>query len=292
MTGFARVVSSISPRLTVAITIRSVNHRYLELSVRLPEFLWETEGRVRAAATRALGRGKVDLSVRAQRVDDPEFSVRVNRKVADSAVPMLRTILDDYGMTSALAPSDLLRIPNLLVVDAEELDVDDAERAAFDDAVTMALESLIGMREAEGKGLRTDLLARLDSIDAMRVKALDERETIATELREQFRQRVSDIATAVDTVVSEERVAQELVMLAEKSDVAEELTRLEIHIVAARKLIDGPEPAGKKLDFLSQEILREINTLGQKSRSAKIRSLVVEWKTEVERIREQVQNVE
>lgn len=292
MTGFARVSGAISDRYHVSVTIKSVNHRYLEASVRLPEFLWETESVIRAMAAEILGRGKIDISVRVQRTGDPDYSVRINARIANAVVPQLRSLMEEQGLGNALSGSDLLRIPDLINVEAVEGELDPAEQEQFTELIRAALSRVTEMRDREGEGLRKDILARMDSIAALRDQLLAERESINAELAEQFRARVAEIVKAVDSQVNEDRIAQELVMMAERADVAEELSRLGIHVDQVRKLIAGKEPAGKKLDFLSQEMLREINTLGSKSRSSTIRTIVVELKAEVERIREQVQNVE
>lgn len=292
MTGFARVSGAISDRYHVSVTIKSVNHRYLEASVRLPEFLWEMESAVRAMATDILGRGKVDISVRVQRTGDPDYSVRINARIANAVVPQLRTLMEEQGLGNALSGSDLLRIPDLINVEAVEGELDPAEQEQFTALIRSALDRVAEMRDREGEGLRKDILDRMDSIASLRDELMKERDSINAELAQQFRARVAEIAKTVDIQVNEDRIAQELVMMAEKADVAEELSRLGIHVDQVRKLIAGKEPAGKKLDFLSQEMLREINTLGSKSRSSAIRTTVVELKAEVERIREQVQNVE
>lgn len=292
MTGFARVSGAISDRYHVSVTIKSVNHRYLEASVRLPEFLWEMESPVRAMATDILGRGKVDISIRVQRTGDPDYSVRINSKIANAVVPQLRSLMEEQGLGNALSGSDLLRIPDLINVEAVEGELEPVEQEQFTELIRSALNRVAEMRDREGEGLRKDILDRMDSIASLRDELMKERDSINAELAQQFRTRVAEIAKTVDIQVSEDRIAQELVMMAEKADVAEELSRLGIHIDQVRKLIAGKEPAGKKLDFLSQEMLREINTLGSKSRSSAIRTTVVELKAEVERIREQVQNVE
>jgi uncharacterized protein (TIGR00255 family) len=151
---------------------------------------------------------------------------------------------------------------------------------------------MTSMREKEGVSLRNDIAARLQSIRELRDQLSTHRDEVRTELLASYRQRVQEIAAAAGVEVAQDRIAQEVVVMVEKGDIAEELTRLAHHIDQIEKAIGGKEPAGKKLDFLSQEMLREINTMGSKSRSAAIRTLVVELKTELERIREQVQNVE
>ena len=292
MTGFGRATGAMSSRYAVATTIKSVNHRFLEVGVRLPEFLWELEANVRSIVGEMFSRGKVDVVIRVQRTAQPDYNVRINSQIANTVVPQLRSIAEELGLGSTFSGSDLLRVPDLLQVEAIETEITDEERDALGGIVREALSAAQTMRSKEGETLRTDITSRLTSIRALQQRLAEHREEIRTELLNAFRQRVQEIAASASIEVSEERIAQEVVMMIEKGDIAEELTRLAHHVEQMEKAIDGSEAAGKKLDFLSQEMLREINTMGSKSRSAALRTLVVELKTEVERIREQVQNVE
>jgi len=292
MTGFGRASGVLSSRYHVAVTAKSVNHRFLEVSVRLPEFFWELESGVRAIASETFTRGKLDISIRVQRTSQPEYSVRINTQIANAVIPQLRAIGEELGVASTFSGGDLLRVPDLLQVEAVDAEVQDDERDALSAIVREAFAQLSAMRAREGESLRTDISARLATIRKFQEELASHREEIRRELLASFQQRVQEIASAAGVEVGEERIAQEVVMQVEKGDIAEELTRLTHHIEQTQKAIDGKEPAGKKLDFLSQEMLREINTMGSKSRAAALRTLVVELKTEVERIREQVQNVE
>lgn len=292
MTGFGRAAGAISQRYFVAVTAKSVNHRFLEASVRLPEYLWELEPALRAIASETFSRGKVDLSVRVQRTQQPEYNVRINQQIANSVVPQLKTIANELGLGSTFSGSDLLRVPDLLQVEAIENEVQDEEREALAALTREAFGQLVAMRKREGESLHADIVARLASIRSLQERLSAHRDEIRSELLASFQQRVQEIAASAGVEVSQDRIAQEVVMMVEKGDIAEELTRLTHHVQQMDAAVAGKEPAGKKLDFLSQEMLREINTMGSKSRAATIRSLVVELKTEVERIREQVQNVE
>ncbi|HET7706889.1 MAG TPA: YicC/YloC family endoribonuclease [Thermoanaerobaculia bacterium] len=292
MTGFGRAAGAISQRYFVAVTAKSVNHRFLEASVRLPEYLWELEPALRAIASETFSRGKVDLSVRVQRTQQPEYNVRINQQIANSVVPQLKTIANELGLGSTFSGSDLLRVPDLLQVEAIENEVQDEEREALAALTREAFGQLVAMRKREGESLHADIVARLASIRELQERLSAHRDEIRGELLASFQQRVQEIAASAGVEVSQDRIAQEVVMMVEKGDIAEELTRLTHHVQQMDAAVAGKEPAGKKLDFLSQEMLREINTMGSKSRAATIRSLVVELKTEVERIREQVQNVE
>lgn len=293
MTGFGRASGAISPRYFVAVTAKSVNHRYLETSVRLPEYLWELEPMLRALASETFSRGKLDLSVRVQRTQQPEYNVRINQQIANAVIPQLKQIATDLGLGSTtFSGSDLLRVPDLLQVEPIESEIQDEERDALAALTRDAFAQMISMRQREGESLRADIVARLQTIRTLQDRLAAHREEVRNELMSAYQQRVQELASAAGVDVAQDRIAQEVVIMVEKGDIAEELTRLSHHIDQIQKAIDGKEPAGKKLDFISQEMLREINTMGSKSRAASIRTLVVDLKTEVERIREQVQNVE
>lgn len=292
MTGFGRAAGAISTRYFVAVTAKSVNHRFLEASIRLPEYLWELEPMLRQLATDTFARGKVDVSIRVQRTSQPEYNVRINQEIANNVIPQLRSIADELGLGHAFTASDLLRVPDLLQVEAVDSEVRDEEREALASLTREAFVQMTAMREREGQALRTDIVTRLKLIRDLEEKLASRREEIRSELLASYQQRVQEIAAQAGVDVAADRIAQEVVVMVEKGDIAEELTRLTHHIEQAEKVIDGKEPAGKKLDFITQEMVREINTMGSKSRAASIRTLVVELKTEVERIREQVQNVE
>lgn len=292
MTGFGRATGALSSRYSVAVTVKSVNNRFLDANIRLPEFLWELESSIREIASEMFSRGKIDVSVRVQRTAQPEYNVRINTQLANTVVPQLRSIADDLGLGSTFSGSDLLRVPDLLQVEALDSELTEDEREAIAKIVRDAFEQMLTMRRREGESLRNDIVARVAAIRGLQKQVASRRDEIRDELLANYRQRVQEIAAAAGVEVSADRIAQETVMMVEKGDIAEELTRLAHHVEEMAKAVDGREAAGKKLDFLSQEMLREINTMGSKSRSAALRTLVVELKTEVERIREQVQNVE
>ncbi|HUP63156.1 MAG TPA: YicC/YloC family endoribonuclease [Thermoanaerobaculia bacterium] len=292
MTGFGRSSGALSARYFATVTTKSVNHRFLEVSVRLPEYLWDMEAPLRALASEFFSRGKVDLSLRVQRTQQPEYTVRINAQLANTVIPQLRSIAEELGLGSSLTASDLMRVPDLLQVEPVDAEVTDEEREALLSLTRDVFTQMRAMREREGVSLRDDIAARVKLIRAHSEQIAAHRDDVRAEVLANYQQRVQEIAAAAGVDVAQDRIAQEVVIMVEKGDIAEELTRLAHHLDQIEKAIGGKEAAGKKLDFLSQEMIREINTMGSKSRSAAIRTVVVELKTEVERIREQVQNVE
>ena len=292
MTGFGRAAGALSARYFVAVTAKSVNHRFLETSVRLPEYLWEAESLVRAIASETFSRGKLDISIRVQRTAQPEYNVRINAQLAGTVVPQLKGIAEELGLGTTFSGSDLLRVPDLLQVEAVDAEITDEERDTLAALVREAFAQMLAMRAREGESLHADIAARLVHIRELQQRLSDHRQEIRDEMLASYQQRVQEIGTAAGIEVDHDRIAQEVVLMVEKGDIAEELTRLAHHVAQVQNILRGKEPAGKKLDFVSQEMLREVNTMGSKSRSAVLRTLVVELKTEVERVREQVQNVE
>lgn len=292
MTGFGRAAGALSARYFATVTAKSVNHRFLEASVRLPEYMWDMEAPLRAIASEVFSRGKLDVSIRIQRTQQPEYNVRINTQIANTIIPQLRSIAEELGLGATLTGSDLMRVPDFLQVEAVDAEIADDERESLVRLVREAFAQMTQMREREGQSLHQDITARMGTIRDLRDQLARHRDDVRAELLASYQQRVQEIAAVAGTDVSQERIAQEVVVMVEKGDIAEELTRLGHHLDQTEKAIAGREAAGKKLDFLSQEMLREINTMGSKSRSAAIRTLVVELKTELERIREQVQNVE
>src|SRR5258708_5216309 len=292
MTGFGRAAGALSERYLVAVTVKSVNHRFLEPSIRLPEFFWEMESAVRAITSETFSRGKIDISIRVQRTQQPDYNVRINTQIASTIIPQLRSIAEELGLGSTFSGSDLLRVPDLLNVEPIEGEIQEGERDALLRLVRDAFTQVSAMRFREGEALRADIAARASTIRELQQRLSGHRDEIRGELLAAYQQRVKEIAAEAGIEVSQDRIAQEVVVMVEKGDIAEELTRLSHHVEQLEKSMESKEPAGKKLDFVSQEMLREINTMGSKSRAAHIRGLVIELKTEVERIREQVENVE
>lgn len=292
MTGFGRASGVLSARYFATVTAKSVNHRFLEAGVRLPEYMWDMEAPLRALASEFFSRGKVDLSIRIQRTQQPDYNVRINTQIANTVIPQLRSIAEELGLGASLSGSDLMRVPDFLQVEPIDAEITDEERESLVALVRDAFTQMTVMREREGRSLRDDIAARVATIRKLREEIAAHRDEVRAELLASYQQRVQEIAAQAGVDVAQERIAQEVVIMIEKGDIAEELTRLAHHLDQIEKAIGGKEAAGKKLDFLSQEMIREINTMGSKSRSAAIRTVVVELKTEVERIREQVQNVE
>ena len=293
MTGFTSVTRE-DERATVTVTIRALNHRYLDLQLRVPQSLAHIEGEVRALVGKHVARGRVELSVSLQLRQTPGVEVEFNEAFGRA----LETALDqarERGLVSgALTPGDLLRLPQALTIRERQSGDDESAQAAVAEearrTVVQALVDLDTMRVREGDHLRADL-------DARRAFVADLVERIATaadEGRAAMEQRVADRVRELRTELQadENAVAQEIVRMAARSDISEEVTRFRVHVSHWGALTDSPEPCGRKLDFLLQEMNREVNTMGSKADGLRVSELIINAKAELEKMREQVQNVE
>src|ERR1700680_4749150 len=182
MTGFGRASGALSARYSVAVIAKSVNHRFLETSVRLPEYLWDAEPLIRALATETFTRGKLDVSVRVQRTPPPDTNVRVNAQIANTVVPQLRAIADELGLGSTFSGGDLLRIPDLLEVETQEGEITDEERDALTQIVRQAFDQLLAMRRREGESLRADIATRLSSLRDLQQRLTGHRDEFRQEM--------------------------------------------------------------------------------------------------------------
>lgn len=287
MTGFGSGRASVGPE-DLAVEIRSVNGKFCEVKARLPRELAALEsGAVRAVKER-IARGGVDLSVR-RGSGRAELAPRIDEALAARYVESFRALRDRFGLAGDVAIADLVGAEGVVVLEERAPDLDAAEQA-LQAALAEALDRLIAMREEEGRALRADLAGRLAKVRALVARVAEEAPAAVRSHQERIAQRVEELTGGVP--LDPDRLAQEVALLAERSDVAEELTRLDSHLAQFEGMLDADEPVGRRMDFLVQELNREVNTIASKSQWAPIASLAVELKAEIERIREQVQNVE
>ena len=284
MTAFARSQQEVDP-LALAWELKSVNHRFLEVQFRMPEQLRSLEQGLREVVRRHLKRGKVDCTLR---VDSAASSGRpvLNRPLLLQILATLEQVRRDAPEIGAPTAMDILRWPGML---AAEVELDSAQLAdSVTDLFEAALAELINHRQREGGALRDTLTERLDAIDALVEEIKRHSTSVAGKVQERLRQRLVDLGANVQP----ERFEQEVVLLASRGDIAEELDRLRIHVEEARTNLRGPGPHGRRLDFLTQELNREANTLGAKAVLAETSQRAVDLKVVIEQIREQVQNLE
>jgi uncharacterized protein (TIGR00255 family) len=293
MTGFASLTHE-DERATIAVTVRAVNHRFLDLQLRVPHAFGDVEPRLRTLLQKRLSRGRIEVGISVQVRDLSVPTVELNMDVAHALSVAIEQARAQGLVSGTLSPGDLLRLPQAIAVRERSIDADPALEAriamSIEAAVEQALADLDGMRVREGTHLATDLDARrqtlVDLIEHLRLAADHGRNALETRLRE----RIDELR--LELPVDSAMIAQEIVRAAARSDISEEVTRFRAHLAHWRALTDIDEPCGRKLDFLLQEMNREINTIGSKADGIHVSELIINAKAELERMREQVQNVE
>jgi uncharacterized protein (TIGR00255 family) len=293
MTGFASV-SLEDERASIGVTVRSVNHRYLDIQMRLPQSLSQVETRLRGCVQPRVARGRVELAISVQLRQEPALTVSINEAFTKALAEALHRARDAGLIQGALSPGDLLRFPQALSVREEAPELDAAGRDALEAALVRAVEASLGeldvMRRREGALLQVDLDARKACVMA----AVEQVAVHASEgeagVRARLSARVGELAA--DLPIEPALIAQEVVRFAARSDISEEVVRFRAHVQQWTALTESPEPCGRKLDFLLQEMNREVNTIGSKADGAGVPEAVIDIKAELEKMREQVQNVE
>ena len=293
MTGFASLTHE-DERATIGVTVRAVNHRFLDIQLRLPQSLGDLEPRVRALLQRRLSRGRVELAITVQLRTPTAPSVELNAEFALALAAVMEQARERGLVSGALTPGDLLRLPQAVTVRERPAELDPAVEAqlaaSVETAVEQALADLDAMRVREGQHLRADLDARRallgDVIERLRMAADEGRLGFEDRLLERIRE------IRLELPMDQAMIAQEIVRVAARSDISEEVTRFRAHLAHWLVLTASEEPCGRKLDFLLQEMNREVNTVGSKADGLNVSELIITAKAELEKMREQVQNVE
>ncbi len=287
MTGFGRSRYEKDGR-TYTVEIKSVNHKYTDVSVKLPRFFSSIEDKIRKEILNSISRGKVDVFITFENYSSEGTNIRVNRELAKEYIKEFKLLAEETGVDYHLSVTDISKLPEILKI--EDMQDEDKILTELMQAVNQALEKFVEMRAEEGKKLISDIEKRIYYVR----EKIEEIKTFSSTLVEEYMQklelRVKELMKT--NVVDEARLAQEIVIFSDKSSVEEELTRLESHISQILKLIKESSPIGKKMDFLIQEMNREVNTIGSKANSLEITNRVIDIKTEIENIREQIQNIE
>ncbi len=288
MTGFGRAKETLNDR-EISVELRSVNHRFLELSARIPRTYSFLEEPLRAHIQKSVSRGKIDIAVQIQPIGEKSVVIEPNIDVARGYLNALGVITDKLGVRFDVDALAISRFPDVFTVSG---DTPDEEELLSDvlKVADMALSSFLAMRETEGEKMKEDILLRIRSIE----ETASVIELASPEQIERYRERLTQRMKAVlDTKeIDENRILLEAAIYADKSAVDEETVRLKSHIAQFRNILKANEPVGRKLDFLVQELNREVNTIGSKSSDVDITAKVVDAKAEIEKIREQIQNIE
>ena len=291
MTAFGRGMNTAGD-MTFTVEMRAVNGRYLDVSCRMPRALLPLEEKVKSYVQSSVTtRGKVDVSITMAREGVSDKTVTLDTAYADAYMAALRTLRDRYALPDDITVMSVAKSPDIFTYTQTELDADAAWEALCP-ALAAAGDAFSRMRRAEGEKIRRDLYAKLDSVAAW-VGEVERLSTSDTALyRDRLEARLRGIFGDREVAVDENRLLTECAIFADRVAVDEEITRLRAHISAFHEIAEEPAPAGKKLDFLMQEMNRETNTIGSKCSDAAIARIVVNIKNELEKIREQVQNIE
>lgn len=289
MTGYGRGAQQ-NENFAVAVELKTVNNRFLDINVRLPNELQSFEADIKRIITNRLSRGRVDVNLQSE--NEEVINYELNRPMIAGYLEALRQIQTEFEIHGEPDLNVIARLPNALQAKKEELG--DAVKTTIETALKNALDELEQMREVEGKSLYDELEMRLSGIENQLPTIEKEAENVSEEYRERLKKKIEDMLAKTDSQIEpdEARLAQEVAYLANRSDITEEITRLKIHIEQFRQIMNEENEVGKRLDFLTQELNREANTIASKTQNIKVKEASLTIKSEIEKIREQVQNVE
>lgn len=288
MTGYGRVGAVIDEK-EITVEIKSVNHRYFDFSVRLPRVYGYLEDKLKNLVSTKVNRGKIDVYVSINLVGGPDTEVSYNESLIKGYLDALKKISDDFDVEYDLTVSKLSRYPDVFTVVSKEQDADELWKAV-EVVAKDALDSYNSMRQIEGSKLYDDLKSRCARIETLVAEIEGKSAKTVNEYKEKLLERIAELLG--DVKVDESRLMTEVAIMADKLAVDEEIVRLKSHISQFYEMLESDEPIGRKMDFLIQEMNREINTTGSKTNDIEVTQIVVDVKAEIEKIREQVQNVE
>lgn len=291
MTGFGQA-SRMVAGYRVQIDMKSVNHRYSEVVVRLPREWLALEEPLKKTVQQTIKRGRVDVFVAIERETARGKTVRVDWELVEGIRQAAEQLAARLQLKDSLGIHHILQIPDVVSFADQQLEADETIVKQFQECAEEAALRLTAMREAEGRHLREDIWQRIDVLEAERAEMKRLAPLVTEEYAQKLRQRIQSLLSAQSAPVDEQRLAMEVAVFADRASIDEELTRLDSHFRQCRLLLDSGEPAGRKLDFLVQEMNREVNTIGSKANHVELTNRVVLMKAELEKIREQVQNVE
>lgn len=289
MTGFGRA-SGENSRYSIVVSLRGVNHRYLDLKIRLEEAFVSAEGSLRRLFGKKLFRGRVDVRVDVRRLGERRVQVHVRKGVLEALQREVEGLEDAGLVDGGLTTAELLRLPEVLWMEPEAESWQKEDDALLKDLAGKALAQFVEARKAEGAQLLGLLSGRLSTLEVLGSRLEEQREDALRAIRQGLTKRLDELLSG--SKIDPDRLEAEVAILVDRSDVQEELDRLGAHLEHFRSLMTEPGSIGKRLDFLAQEILRELNTLGAKCRNASMIQSVLEAKAICEQLREQVQNVE
>lgn len=288
MTGYGSA-KGISGKLEISVELRSVNNRYLDCSVKLPRVFVSFEENIKALIQKRISRGKVDAFVTIDSSNADDVEIKVNRPLAEAYLAALRSMADDYGLSCNISAIDLTRFQDVLQAVKRETDTEKlcADICAILESALIAFED---MRAREGEKLKNDIKARLDEIERLTAIAEDISPRSVSEYRKKLEARLQEVLQ--NSYIDEQRILTEAAIFADRVAINEEVVRLRSHIAQLRDMLGSDEPVGRKMDFLVQEFNREANTIASKGNDSDMARVMVDMKAEIEKIREQAQNIE
>lgn len=288
MTGFGRGNSEKDGK-SFTIEIKSVNHRYFETNIRMPRVLISFEDKIRKIIGEKVKRGKLDVFVTQGNYDKEDVEAYLNENLAASYINCLGILKDKYGLSDDISVAAVAKLPEVITLKQKEEDVSETFEQ-IDLALTKALRALLFMREREGRKLLEDVIIKCDLINGLVDKVKTRAPLVVCEYKAKLTQRLDVLHKEID--FDENRVAMEIAIFADKAGIDEEIVRLNSHINQMRETLILDEPIGRKLDFIIQEMNRETNTIASKANDLEILNTVISMKSEIEKIREQIQNIE
>lgn len=288
MTGYGRSQKILNGR-DILVEIRSVNHRYYEYSSRVPRTFSYIDEKLKGLLKTGISRGKVEVAVTINNIEGRDSEIAINKGVAEGYVNALRSVSEELGLEDDLSLSKLIKLPDIFNIQKTP---DDEEQVWNDvsEVTKEALERFVEMRKVEGERLRNDVIQKADAI----LEMVGRVEVLSPQTVENYRNRLYKKLSEIleDKNIDEQRILTEAAVFSEKIAVDEETVRLRSHISQLKTMLDADEAVGRKLDFIVQEMNREVNTIGSKAQDLNVTKIVVDMKAEIEKIREQIQNIE
>lgn len=288
MTGYGRGKFSNNGR-EYTVEIKTINHRYNDISIKMPRYLNFLEDRLRQYISKSISRGKIDIYVTLNNFSNEGRNIKIDKQLASFYIQEMKSLVDEYGIPNDITATSLMNLPDIISIenDTDENIFWEELRQSTD----IALQNIISAREKEGERLANDIKERITKIEENIFQIEKSSNGLLEEYRKKIETRIQELK--IDKIIDENRISAEIVLFADKSSIAEELTRLKSHIKSLKEMIEGKTiPIGKKLDFLIQEMNREVNTIGSKANCLEITKYIIDTKNEIENIREQIQNIE
>ena len=288
MTGFGRSKLEVNSREYI-VEIKSVNHKYSDISIKMPRTLSSYEENIKKIISGKVSRGKIDVFITYNHYSEEGKNIIINKELAKNYITQLSELAEETGINNRISPTEIIKLPDVMQLKIED-DESETIWKELEECVNQAVDNFTQMRETEGEKIKQDLEQRLNKVETNVETIFANSTGLIEDYVVKLRERIKEILDV--PAVDETRLAQEIVIYADKCSIEEELTRLRSHVSQFRNLLETKEPIGKKLDFLVQEMNRETNTIASKSVKLEITNLAIDVKTILEDIREQIQNIE